>query len=137
MLAHVNSLCGTTAASPTPVDQSAPPAQNIDMCLYQDAAGAGQEAVVARYCFPDAASAAQFFTGEHDRGLSAGDGTETDLTGVGDQAFYRAYVDQKTTSVYAVKGNVLAMVEVDVVTASTEAAVKQCLLTLTNEVLAL
>jgi hypothetical protein len=137
MLAHVNSLCGTTAASPIPVDQSAPPAQNIDMCLYQNPAGAGQQAVVARFCFPDAASAAQSFSGEHDRSLSAGEGTETDLTGVGDQAFYRAYADQKTTSVYAVKGNLLAMVEVDVVTPGTEAAVKQCLLTLTNEVLAL
>jgi hypothetical protein len=137
MLAHVNSLCGTTAASAIPVDQSAPPAQNIDMCLYQNPAGAGQQAVVARYCFLDAATAAQFLTGERDRGLSAGNGTETDLTGVGDRAFYRRYVDQKTTSVYAVKGNVLAMVEVDIVTLSTEAAVKQCLLTLTNEVLAL
>jgi hypothetical protein len=136
-IAHVNGLCGTTADSPIPVDQTAPPAQNIDMCLYQNQAGAGQQAVIARYCFADATTALQYLTGEQARGRADGGGAETDLAGVGDRAFYRSQVNQKTTSIYAVQGNVLVMTEVDVVTPATEAAVKQCLVTLAKETLAL
>jgi hypothetical protein len=136
-IAHVNGLCGTTASSPIPVDQTAPPAQNIDMCLYQNPAGAGQQAVVARYCFTDATTALQYLTGEQARGRTDGGGIETDLAGIGDRAFYRSQVSQKTTSIYAVQGNVLAMTEVDVVSPGTEATVKQCLATLTKEILAL
>lgn len=136
-LAHVNTLCGTSAATPVPVDSSAPPAQNIDICLYQDSNAAGQQAVTSRYCFTDAATATGFFSGEHDRMPSVMGETQTDLTGLGDRAFYRAQVDQSTTSVYVLKGNLIAMAEVDVVTTSTEAAVKECLITLTNEILSL
>jgi len=92
-LAHVNTLCGTSAATPVSVDQSAAPAQNIDICLYQDANAGGQQAVTSRFCFADAATASTYFNGEHDRMPMATGETQTDLSGLGDRAFYRAQVD--------------------------------------------
>lgn len=131
-LAHVNMLCGISATqtTPTSMQSSDPGLPSGDICGYKGTLG-GQ---VVRDCFTTAAGAS-FFFGNEKKMMIAGV-TQTDVTGVGDQAFLRVDMTAMQSKLYAVKANLLVVVTSDW-GAGGQMMAQQCLSTLANEALAL
>jgi hypothetical protein len=129
-LATLESTCGTHAATATADEKS--DHGDVSSCVYDDGAGA-QLGQVLRVCYPTATEAVATFQGEHDDPPIPGV-TQTDVTGVGERAFYREDFSLGIFDLYVLQGQNLLLVH-DVDKAATTGK-KDCLVALVNIVLA-
>lgn len=136
-LAHVNSLCGTAATATMSFDEPGTQSgtdYDSRACFYDDGAS-GPPVSALRDTFHGGASAAQAqFQADH--AALGGNGTITDLNGLGDAAFYLEDLPTNHAEIHVVQGDVYVTINDNVVTAQTAAATMQCLITLAPEVLA-
>ncbi|HEY7370680.1 MAG TPA: hypothetical protein VIF57_00785, partial [Polyangia bacterium] len=131
-LAHVNSLCGTAATATMTFDE---PGDDYDSrsCFYDGARGADVSALRANFHAGASAAQARF---QEDHGALAGNGTITDLTAPGDDAFYLEDLPTNSASIHVVEGDVYVTVNDNVVSAANAPLTMQCLTVLASEVLA-
>jgi hypothetical protein len=105
-LEHVNMLCGLSTTTFTSTSRlSADPEQlpTVNGCDY-NGDPAGQ---VEHDCFESASLASFYFTNEKDNPPSSE--TQTDVTGVGDEAFLREDSLLSSSKLYALKANLLVV----------------------------
>jgi hypothetical protein len=135
-LAHINALCGTTAAVMKPGDET-DAAQIADHCEYDEQSGPASFVTMTRYCFTDPANAALLYTGARNDAQTGR--TDVDVPGVGDKAFYQEEVGNNNATIYVMKGDILVFVTVSsVVNAQNVSTLEQqCLMPLAKEILAL
>ena len=132
-IAHVNGLCGTTAATTTSFDE---PATDYDSvaCFYDGPQVPGPEVRALRLTYSGGASAAQARL-EQDRAALVG--TITEVPGIGDLGFYLEDLPTTMSSIHVVGAADYVMVMHNVVSAQNATLVRQCLTTLATEVLAI
>jgi len=115
------------------------PAQNPwnDRCDYISN-DPGKNARFIRTCFASASDASNVFASAKTGSLKSG-GTRTDVTGVGDQAFYQSEptstMGVSTVKLQAIKGQVVVSLSDVYVTAADDATVKQGLTSIANTLL--
>jgi hypothetical protein len=126
-----NQTCGMSATASSPIDApGSSPGSHSSICRLQD--GSDDVGGLERHCFGNASDANLFYTATHDAALSSLE-TQTDLTGVGDKAFYREAPSIDQAKVYVLQGNLIAVAADN----ATGGANKQdCLVTLAEAILA-
>lgn len=138
---QVNSSLGVTArfTSPdTPINMGG---MTSDQCSYNAGATApGVHVELLRQCNPEAKFAAVTYDGARTQYLAPG-GTRTDLTGVGDKAFYETVPGQSGTTLppkvrlVALKGKLYVVLSDSYAPAAQDAMVKQGLSSFANTLL--
>lgn len=133
-LDHVNTLCGIAATGATPADNASPDPSQLPDVHGCDYAGPtpGQ---VERECFASSSLASFYFTNEKKNTPTGGE-TQTDVTGVGDQAFLRDDPVLTKSTLYVLKSNLLVVVTAGWSTGGQTTA-DQCTQTLASDTLKL
>ena len=131
-VATFNAACG--AATKFVLDSEHPPASSgdvaIDLCSY--GGGEGESGLAMRMCFSPGPDAANSY-----RDFRVNEGPGVEISGLGDEAFYREKLASRQVDLYARRGLVVVQVHVEALPVETApGTMKDCLVTMASAVLA-
>jgi hypothetical protein len=138
---QVNTSLGVTAMFTSPDAPTNMGGMTSDQCSYNAGATApGMHVELLRQCYPEAKMASVEYQSSQQGYLAPG-GTRTDLSGVGEKAFYETVPGQSGTTLppkvrlVAFKGNVYVVLSDSYAPAAQDAMVKQGLTSFANTLL--
>ncbi len=139
---QVNSSLGMVAMFTSPDEPTNMGGMTSDQCSYNAGANAPEKHVeLLRQCYPETKTASGEYQASQEAYLARG-GTRTDLSGVGDKAFYETVPGQAGTTsppkvrLVAFKGNLYVVLSDSYAPADQDAMVKQGLSSFANKLLA-